>query len=59
MLAFVLLEPDEGKLSRPVPRGLGAGNRVWLPSVSSCGCYDADLYATSYDYDVFDHNDGV
>jgi hypothetical protein len=31
MLAFVLLEPDEGKLSRPVPRGLGAGNRVWLP----------------------------
>lgn len=31
-LAFVLLEPSDGKLSRSVPRGLGAGNRAWLPS---------------------------
>jgi hypothetical protein len=31
-LAFVLLEPSDGKLSRSVPRGLGACNRAWLPS---------------------------
>jgi len=31
-LAFVLLEPCDGKLSRTVPRGLGAGDRAWLPS---------------------------
>ena len=31
-LAFVLLEPSDRKLSRSVPRGLGAGNRAWLPS---------------------------
>ena len=31
-LAFVLLEPSDGKLSRSVPRGLGAGNCAWLPS---------------------------
>ena len=30
-LAFVLLEPCDGKLSCTVPRGLGAGDRVWLP----------------------------
>ena len=35
MLAFVLLEPSDGKLSRSVPRGLGAGNRTWLPSFRS------------------------
>ena len=28
----MLLEPSDGKLSRSVPRGLGAGNRAWLPS---------------------------
>jgi len=27
-LAFVLLEPSDRKLSRSVPRGLGAGNRA-------------------------------
>ena len=32
MLAFVLLEPSAGKLACSVPRGLGAGNRAWLPS---------------------------
>jgi hypothetical protein len=32
-LAFVLLEPSEGKLSCSVPRGLGAGNRAWLPGL--------------------------
>jgi hypothetical protein len=30
-LAFVLLEPSAGKLACSVPRGLGAGNRAWLP----------------------------
>jgi len=29
--AFERLEPSDGKLSRSVLRGLGAGNRVWLP----------------------------
>jgi hypothetical protein len=32
ILAFVLLEPSAGKLACSVPRGLGAGNRAWLPS---------------------------
>lgn len=31
-LAFVLFELCDGKLSCTVPRGLDAGNRVWLPS---------------------------
>ena len=40
ILAFVLLEPSAGKLACSVPRGLGAGNRAWLPSyrvVADCG----------------------
>jgi hypothetical protein len=32
LLAFVLLEPSDGKLSCSVPRGLDAGDRVRLPS---------------------------
>ena len=31
MLAFVLLEPCAPKGACTVPRGLGAGNRAWLP----------------------------
>jgi hypothetical protein len=34
VMAFVLLEPCAGKLASTVPRGLGAGNRVWLPYTS-------------------------
>ena len=30
-LAFEMLEPYEGKLSRTCLRGLGAGNSPWLP----------------------------
>jgi len=36
-LAFVLLEPCDGKLSSTVPRGPGAGNRAWLPSTGDKG----------------------
>jgi hypothetical protein len=36
MLAFVLLEPSAGKLACSVPRGLGAGNRAWLPGLEKC-----------------------
>ena len=30
---FEVLEPCDGKLSRTVLRGLGAGNSPWLPGV--------------------------
>jgi hypothetical protein len=29
-----ILKPDEVKVSRPVLRGLGAGNSPWLPGIS-------------------------
>jgi hypothetical protein len=39
--AFEVLEPDDGKLSRPVLRGPGPSNGVWLldrkPAVMSMG----------------------
>jgi len=30
--AFERLEPDDAKVSRPVPRGLGGSNAPWLPN---------------------------
>jgi transposase-like protein len=46
-LAFVLLEPSDGKLSRSVPRGLGAGNRAWLPSIGPSTKRDTRLISSS------------